>query len=190
MANEDKRVVKTKETLLEAFFEIAREKCFEDITVNELCLAAGVRRATFYKHFTDKYDFISYATHCLRDKFNRNIWKNVTHVNTKEYFTRYVISLFKFLSDEEILINRILDSEMSNLLINIILEQHTQDTTEILGKSVAMGMTLPAKVETVSQMLTGGIANIVTSWLLSGKKENEEDILSDTTKLIDCILGS
>ena len=88
------------------------------------------------------------------------------------------------------MINRILDSEMSNLLINIILEQHTQDTTEILGKSVAMGMTLPAKVETVSQMLTGGIANIVTSWLLSGKKENEEDILSDTTKLIDCILGS
>ena len=79
---------------------------------------------------------------------------------------------------------------MSNLLINIILEQHTQDTTEILSKSVAMGMTLPAKVETVSQMLTGGIANIVTSWLLSGKKENEEDILSDTTKLIDCILGS
>lgn len=190
MVKEDKRVVKTNEALLEAFFEIAREKCFEDITVNELCLAAGVRRATFYKHFGDKYDFISYATHCLRDNFNRNVWKSETHENTKEYFIKYVTSLFKFLSDEEVLINRILESEMSNLLINIILEQHTQDTTEILGKSVAMGMTLPAKAEIVSQMLTGGIATIITSWLLSGKRENEEEILSDTTKLIDCILGS
>ena len=56
----DLRVLKTYKSLYEAFFKMLEEKKFEDITVNELCERAMVRRATFYKHFADKYEFFAF----------------------------------------------------------------------------------------------------------------------------------
>ena len=36
------------------------EKPFEEITINDLCNSAMIRRTTFYKHFSDKYDFFRF----------------------------------------------------------------------------------------------------------------------------------
>lgn len=55
----DLRVQKTYTALFSAFENLITKKNFEDITVRELCDLALVRTATFYKHFTDKYDFLS-----------------------------------------------------------------------------------------------------------------------------------
>ena len=51
----DLRIYKTYKALHEAFTEILEHKSFEDLTVNELCDKAMIRRATFYKHFADKF---------------------------------------------------------------------------------------------------------------------------------------
>ena len=45
---EDLRVKKTKRALTLAFIELLKVKHFEDITINELCEKAEIRRATFY----------------------------------------------------------------------------------------------------------------------------------------------
>lgn len=54
----DLRIVKTRKALFDAFLELVSEKPFDAITVNEICKRALVRRATFYNHFADKYDFL------------------------------------------------------------------------------------------------------------------------------------
>ena len=51
---EDLRVRKTKKAIAEAFMALLEEKNYDEITVNELCDRAGVRRTTFYKHYKDK----------------------------------------------------------------------------------------------------------------------------------------
>ena len=65
----DLRIIKTHKALCEAFAELLETKSFEDITVNELCDKALVRRPTFYKHFADKYDFFAYYVRCIGDSF-------------------------------------------------------------------------------------------------------------------------
>lgn len=55
--------------LCTAFIELLSKKKFEDITVNELCEKALIRRATFYTHFLDKYDFFAYFVRQNRDNF-------------------------------------------------------------------------------------------------------------------------
>ena len=62
----DLRIRKTYKALKDTFLELLSEKKFEDITVNELCERAMVRRATFYKHFADKYDFFAFF---IRENF-------------------------------------------------------------------------------------------------------------------------
>ena len=53
---EDKRVIKTKKNVRDSFIKLLTEKPFDDITVTELCDAAGMSRITFYTHYSDKYE--------------------------------------------------------------------------------------------------------------------------------------
>ena len=50
----DLRVQKTYRALMAAFEALMAEETFDDITVNELCARALIRRPTFYSHFEDK----------------------------------------------------------------------------------------------------------------------------------------
>ena len=49
----DLRIRKTYKALCDAFVTILEKKRFDDLTVNELCDEAMIRRATFYKHFAE-----------------------------------------------------------------------------------------------------------------------------------------
>lgn len=60
MENLDLRVQKTYKSLIDAFEDLLHEKEFEKISVTELCDAAMIRRPTFYKHFLDKYEFLTF----------------------------------------------------------------------------------------------------------------------------------
>ena len=46
----DLRIKKTYLSLHNAFVELLEEKCFEELTVNELCDRAMIRRTTFYEY--------------------------------------------------------------------------------------------------------------------------------------------
>jgi AcrR family transcriptional regulator len=63
--NEDLRVRRTRKLLQSALMELTIRKGFEAVTVQELCEQAMVNRATFYRHYTDKYDLIDQYMHEL-----------------------------------------------------------------------------------------------------------------------------
>lgn len=54
------RVTRTKQSLINAFFNLASKKDFEKITIADITKGAQVNRATFYAHFNDKYDLIDF----------------------------------------------------------------------------------------------------------------------------------
>lgn len=45
----------TKIRIVDALFELSREKGFESVTVGDICERVGVSRQTFYRHFESKY---------------------------------------------------------------------------------------------------------------------------------------
>ena len=57
---EDKRVIKTKKNIRESFIRLLSEKSFDEITITELCRAAGMSRITFYTHYSDKYELTEF----------------------------------------------------------------------------------------------------------------------------------
>lgn len=65
----DQRIVKTNNALSEALFHLMETKLIENITVNEVCKKANVRRATFYQHFNDKYDLFAFMAYRTRAEF-------------------------------------------------------------------------------------------------------------------------
>ncbi|PYE49795.1 TetR/AcrR family transcriptional regulator C-terminal domain-containing protein [Paenibacillus barcinonensis] len=60
MLEEDIRIMKSREAIVQAMDTLLKQKPFRKITVNDICRTAVVGRTTFYAHFEDKYKLISY----------------------------------------------------------------------------------------------------------------------------------
>src|SRR5262245_61916794 len=56
---EDLRVRRTRKLLQKAMLEAASEKGFAQVTVSDITERAMVNRATFYRHYEDKYDLLT-----------------------------------------------------------------------------------------------------------------------------------
>jgi AcrR family transcriptional regulator len=57
----DPRVIRTRKLLLDALLELIPEIGFYNITIQAITERAGLNRATFYLHFTDKDELLSAA---------------------------------------------------------------------------------------------------------------------------------
>lgn len=51
---------RTKQMIAEKFQQMAQYRAIKDIQVKELCQECGIERTTFYYHFYDKYELISW----------------------------------------------------------------------------------------------------------------------------------
>ena len=58
MSQKDMRVRRTHKLIRESFLALLMEKDFEAITVQDIADRAMVNRATFYRHYQDKYDLV------------------------------------------------------------------------------------------------------------------------------------
>lgn len=188
---EDVRITKTKAALSNAFFDMLEVMSLEDITVNELCERADVRRATFYKHFTDKNDFTIYLIKDIREKFDDEIWeKNENTIVTKEYYLSYAKALLKYLLGREKAISAIINSDMRPTFIELIVRQNYEDTKERLKKSKAEGMPLAYSPEAVASMMVGGIAYCITHWFEDKERCCSADtLLKDISNFIEKVLS-
>ena len=178
---EDLRVQKTKKALSEAFISLLSEKTFEEITVNELCDAAGVRRATFYKHYSDKFGFFTAYVRSLRGRFDDNIWKLGDPAPSKEYYVAYGKRIISFISENTNAFKNIIDSELFPLVLSIILEQNYKDTCVHLEKSVSAGMPIVASIPATASMIAGGVASVIYTWLKIEKTKKEGRICPIST---------
>lgn len=75
--SEDLRVQRTNKLVLEALLELTARKGFSALTVSDITKYAGINRATFYRHYQDKFDLLNtYAQtvfEMLEDEHQRSI---------------------------------------------------------------------------------------------------------------------
>src|SRR5450631_4454858 len=57
-SSDDLRVKRTHKLVLEALLEQTVQKGFSALTVSDITKHAGINRATFYRHFRDKFDLL------------------------------------------------------------------------------------------------------------------------------------
>jgi AcrR family transcriptional regulator len=93
----DPRVKRTRSLILQAFEELLAEKGFEAISVQDVTEKAEINRATFYKHFVDKYALLDYA---IKDLFKKEIEKRTldAYHYTPENLQNLILAVCEFLS--------------------------------------------------------------------------------------------
>ncbi len=60
LSSADRRALRTRKSLYEALITLTVQKGFAAVTVSDLAETAGVNRATFYRHFLDKFDLLDH----------------------------------------------------------------------------------------------------------------------------------
>ena len=184
---EDRRIVKTKAALFDAFLSLLSEKLYEDITVNEICERADIRRATFYKHYNDKLAFFTAFTHMLRDRFDTNIWKS--KATPPEYYIAYAERLVGYINEHDVAIENIFKSNLLPTILTVLIEQNYQDTYDRLVKDIIKGATYPASPEVIASMCAGGVANVIYKWYAMGRVKSVAALSYEISTLVSNILG-
>ncbi len=128
----DIRVIRTHEQLASSLIKLLSVKSFEDLSVSEICDTAKVHRATFYKHFNDKYEFLNFCFDNELSKISFDIPESLpTAENIKENFMSFIKATFEFVCSKKALFSVILSkkysvtlgSSFTNAIYNYCLEK-------------------------------------------------------------------
>lgn len=184
----DQRIIKTQAKLRQAFADMMKVMPFEEITVFDLCDKAKIRRATFYKHFKDKYDFLSYIVSLLQDEIVEKLNSIKSHRAPIEYYTDYVNLILEYLDEHEDIIQHILSSEIFHTMLNIILDRTLTSFLHDLKNDIKNGYSIPADIEITAAFLNGGISHVIVNWLESGKTTEKEAVIKQLKQLLNRIM--
>ena len=163
--SQDLRIVKTKMKLRGAFARMMQDRSFDEITVFDLCDAAQVRRATFYRHYTDKYHFLSSLVTEVLNEIVGKVGEIDENRDPIEYYCSYVKEVLSYFRSHEDVFRNIISSSAFTKVKDIILHGTLSAFKHDLSKAIKSGIELPARIDILSEFLNGGIAHIVILWL-------------------------
>ena len=187
-AGEDLRIIKTKRKLFETFIKMLSTTSIEDITINDLCTKAGVRRATFYKHYTDKIDFCSYVLWRKREEFDKANKAEIPERFSDDFYIRYAVEYIEFLDANESIVTNLLRSNLVGVLTHVVLKQHYNEILTRLADRAQQGQKLVASPATVALSVVSTVLGISFSWFQSGKVKPKADIIEEIALIVKRIV--
>lgn len=184
ISSEDLRITKTKKKLFDTFISMLATTSIENITVNDLCTMAGVRRATFYKHYTDKIDFCSYVLWRNRDEFDKANRAIVPEKYKDDFFVSYAVEYIEFLDANEPIVTNLVRSNLIGVLTHVVLKQHYNEVLKKISEQAADGKKLIATPATVALAVVSSILGIAFSWMQSGRAKPKEEVIEEIALVV------
>lgn len=163
MSGTDLRIQKTYAALTHAFTDLLKTKSFEQVTVKELCDAAIVRTATFYNHFSDKYEFADFI---IRDMLQRYHIDNadLSRLSGQVYYERLISDAFSLLENNTDLLRSLASDSMLWSISEVIRSNIHDELHEHLISDKSAGHNLAAEPELLTELIIGGMEQAVRWW--------------------------
>lgn len=133
----DIRIKRTNKQLIESLMKLLNEKSFDEISISEICDTAEVHRATFYKHFNDKTEFLNFCVMQLLSDIDLSpVLIYPSPENVKESCMSFVRVLFNFIDKNKVLFAAVFSDRHSlsfdTTLINVITDFCALKLTQVL----------------------------------------------------------
>ena len=178
MRKVDIRVKRTYNQLFSALIKLLGEKSFDDLTVLEICDKAGVHRATFYKHFVDKYDFLNTCFNIsLSNLTFDKIAESYTPETMKKSCMRMILKVLNFVEENQKVIVSLstdrnsasFNTALNDAIANFIEERinTVRPENEKLSKTVPL----------LANYYAGAIVGIIKWWATNQSSYSKQDFL-------------
>lgn len=189
-ANEDRRITRSKRALRDAMISLMKERGFDNITVNDLCVKADLNRGTFYNHFRDKEDLLmtleEEALHGFdgfQDEMKQLTLKTVSHCFIKREPLPPLVALFDYLREQGSFFCAVLgpggdasfgprlrDAVCLNLVRNLLHEQYKNSDDPLVKYYIAF--------------FASAYLGVILHWFESGMKETSEEMALIAVRLL------
>lgn len=183
----DLRIQRTYKLLTDSLITLISEKYFEDITVGEICERAMVRRATFYKHFGDKYELFTFLVKELQYQFEQNNPSRYELEKPQDYYVGMIDQTLSFLEQNKSMVTSILKSNASPILIDLLAKEIDFGVCCQLKEDQKQGVILPSNPELLSPMFTGALIYVAKWWILKNCEMSKDQIVQETVKILSNI---
>ncbi len=182
--NLDMRVRRTYKCLSDAMLELLKEKSLEDITVNELCERAIVGRGTFYKHFSDKYEFFSFILGEMFGYYLEEAGTCSDHDDPAAYYISFYTAFIQFTEDNRNIFGPLSSSSMTTAMLFSTSDVLSERLETSFRNDIDRGCKLCISPTTAARFLTGAMAQSARYLIEHEEDPHKEDLIKDMSTLI------
>lgn len=180
----DFRVQRTYTLLLNALLTEMREKPFEDITVSNLCTRAMVRRATFYKHFGDKYELFAFSIRELLSQFREQNEISYDNDRPETFYVGMVDYGLQFMEENKEICRSMLKGKNAHILLDILYEEMERDIRSHLKEDKQRGVSLPLPMALCATLIAGSLVYALRWWLLEDDPPSRQELIAACIPLV------
>ncbi len=161
----DLRVVKTHKALTESLKSLLLEKPLPEITVNELCERAMVRRATFYKHFGDKYELLTFTLREMQGEVRERRDDSRSSSGGDGVFYRDIAGMLDYIEENEALFRALNDNCSTAAVSQLVIDILTRDVGRYLEQFGSADSSCSVSRDLMCQLLAGSLYYGISWWL-------------------------
>jgi AcrR family transcriptional regulator len=164
----------TRESMETALFFLMKKKAFHDVSITELTKKAGVSRMAYYRNYKEKQEILlNYLNRIFQEYFKEiKNFETLSDSIACELFFRY----FRKIGDRILII---VNSDLSYL----ILKQFDFYIEKILSFTPKTTSSARKFEKYKHSYISGGMYNVLLSWLRGGLKESDNNMAEIITKL-------
>jgi len=179
--------VQTKRAIADSLKALSKEKPFDKISVGDIAAYCNVNRQTFYYHFQDKYDLLTWIYY---EDYYKPSLEGLSFDTWDSCMERMLVLLRE---DKVFAVNTI--KHAGEDMIRIFLK----DTENILGSAIDLIKNNPElaggfmnAVDTeeqrfIARFFAYGVCGIIMEWVQTGMKEDPGEIASRMRVLLESI---
>ncbi len=184
----DLRVEKTYISLWEAFCGLMREKPFDKIAVKELCAKARIRTATFYNHFSDKYDFFGSMMHFESVRYVRGI-RSDDEKDIISYFTYYIRNALDFLEKNADFLMTLVNDNALQPILGLAGKRLKKDIASRLRRGNGLRVSVAAEPELIAAFCAGALEESFSWWFDRRRTVSKEDMIEKLIAILSSVIS-
>lgn len=185
MNENDRRFKRTEQIIRDVFVQLVNERGLDHVTIKDITERANLNRATFYLHYTDKYELMTaFQKKFLEDAKNLSTESkkiDIFSLYDKEETIPLLIKALQYYKDHSSVIKMMLNESRSDFikLMRQLAFQHLFEIPAV--KERGSQLSIP-KNYLISYIFSAHFG-ILQEWLDTGMKESPEEMASIMSKM-------
>jgi AcrR family transcriptional regulator len=174
----DRRIQKTKQSIMNTFIDLLAEKGFEKITIHDIAERANINRGTVYLHYVDKFDLLD---KCIETYVDLLLHHCANNADTKLNASAFQ-SMFEYLEANFTIYKLLLSNEGFGIFSSRLYAIIAQTVTEVIGiepenNVFSNGVT--------THFLTSGFIGVLEWWINNSMPCSVEEITEQLVFLLE-----
>ena len=163
-------MIRTKEIIRDAFWELLEEKPYNKITVQDIVNRCQVNRNTFYYHFEDKYDLVNWY-------FQSGITRFLVELSAYSSWNALLAALETYFLENKVFYCNALayngQNSLQQYMFDYLCSIFAQNARELKAD-------IPAEeAAKIGQFFSGAMMGVLIPWVFGGMKSNTLAAVSD-----------